>query len=279
MGAGNANRWVAEMDIPYKLYKGDCLEIMPTLEAGSVDAIITDLPYGTTACAWDEIIPFEPMWEQVKRLLKPDGVFVTTASQPFTSALVMSAAKIFKYEWIWEKARPTGFQFAKFAPMREHENILVFYSSPPTYNPELTKKDKPIKKRYPTVKSKSSNMTSNKKAEGNWTHTNPKTIIRIPQERGEHPTQKPVALFAYLIRTYTNPNDLVLDITMGSGTTIIAALLEGRRSIGIEQDPKYFAIAEKRISQAALQPSLFHATQHSVNPTRADAPKKFDIFD
>ena len=134
--------------------------------------------------------------------------------------------------------------------MREHENILVFYSSPPTYNPELIKKDKPIKKRYPTVKSKSSNMTSNKKAEGNWTHTNPKTIIRIPQERGEHPTQKPVALFAYLIRTYTNLGDTVLDICMGSGTTGVAAIQTGRNFIGIEKERKYFEIAERRIANA-----------------------------
>lgn len=129
-----------------QLIQGDCLQIMPTLEAGRVDAIITDLPYGTTACKWDSVIPFAPMWEAVKHVLKPRGAFVTTASQPFTSALIMSNPSIFKYEWIWEKTRPTGFQFAKFAPMREHENVLIFYSSPPTYNPELKKKDKPIKK-------------------------------------------------------------------------------------------------------------------------------------
>jgi site-specific DNA-methyltransferase (adenine-specific) len=173
-----------------KLYHGDCLEVLPTFPPASVDAIITDLPYGTTACAWDAIIPLDEMWNQIKRLLKKNGAFITTSSQPFTSALVMSAPKLFKYEWIWEKARPTGFQFAKYAPMREHENILIFSMASPIYNPILTKKNKPIKKKYPTVKSKSSNMTSNKKAEGFWTHDNPKTIIRIPQERGEHPTQK-----------------------------------------------------------------------------------------
>ena len=135
--AANANRWVAEMDIPYKLYKGDCLEIMPTLEAGSVDAIITDLPYGTTQCDWDSIIPLDEMWKQVKRVLKFNGVFVTTASQPFTSVLIMSNLDWFKYEWIWHKNRGSGHLNAKIMPMKYHENILVFCSGKTTFNPIL----------------------------------------------------------------------------------------------------------------------------------------------
>ncbi len=241
----------------YEILLGDGLEYMATLEAGSIDAIITDLPYGTTACAWDEIIPFAPMWDAVKRVLKPRGVFVTTASQPFTSALVMSSPEWFKYTWVWEKARPTGFQFAKYAPMREHEDIVVFAKSSPQYNPQTTTKRRPVKKRYPTVKSKSSNMTSSKIAEGYWTQDNPKTIIRIPQERGEHPTQKPVPLYAYLIRTYTNPGDTVLDFCCGSGTTGVAAIKEGRNFLGAELDSGYHAIAQKRISEAAMQMPLF----------------------
>jgi site-specific DNA-methyltransferase (adenine-specific) len=236
-----------------QLICGDCLQVLPRLEPQSVDAIITDIPYGSTACVWDVIIPFEPMWAQVKRVLKPRGVFVTTASQPFTSKLVMSNLEWFKYEWIWEKARPTGFQFAKYCPMREHENILVFGNGSSVYNPEMTPKEKPITKRYPTVKSKSSNMISDKIATGEWTHTNPKTIIKFKQEGGIHPTQKPVALYAYLIRTYTNEGDTVLDSCMGSGTTMVACVQTGRNGIGIELREDYFAIAEKRIAEAQLQ--------------------------
>jgi site-specific DNA-methyltransferase (adenine-specific) len=219
-----------------------------------VDAIIGDLPYGTTACSWDEIIPFAPMWERVKKINK--GVFVTTASQPFTSKIVMSNIKNFKYEWIWEKTRPTGFQYSKYAPMREHENIIIFSSNTTIYNPIMTKKDKPIKKKYPTVKSKSSNMTSNKKAEGNWTHNNPKTIIRIAQERGEHPTQKPVALYEYLIRTYTNEGDTVLDFTCGSGTTGVACVNTNRNCILIDKYQHWIDVSTKRIHDAQQQMRL-----------------------
>lgn len=241
----------------YSLYNIDCIEFMKTLEAQSIDAIITDLPYGTTTCKWDVIIPFAPMWEQVKRVCK--GVFVTTASQPFTSTLIVSNLKWFKYEWIWRKSRPTGFQFAKYAPMREHENITVFSENGHTYNPIKTKKPVPIKRRYPTVKSKSSNMTSSKIAEGYWTHSNPKTIIDISQERGFHPTQKPVALYEYLIHIYTNEGDTVLDFCMGSGTTGVACMKTNRNFIGCDNDTEYgyFAIAEKRIYEASQQPLLF----------------------
>ena len=233
-----------------KLYHGDCLEIMPTLEAGSIDAIITDLPYGTTACKWDVVIPFAPMWEQVKRLLKPRGAFVTTASQPFTSALVMSNPKWFKYEWIWQKEQGTGFQLAKYRPMIEHENVVVFGDNSINYNPQMVVMDKPQ-----TQKRKSNNGSSDsshlKYADERisiYTERSPTSIKRFVRDRGDHPTQKPVALYEYLIKTYTNEGDTVLDFVMGSGTTGIACKNTGRNFIGIEKDDKYFTIAEARIN-------------------------------
>jgi len=300
--AGNTNRWVAEMDVPYKLYKGDCLEIMPTLEAGSVDAIITDLPYGTTACAWDSIIPFAPMWEQVKRVLKPSGAFITTGSQPFTSVLIASNLEMFKYEWIWNKVKPSGFPSAKLKPLKQHENILVFSegatangsSRNMVYNPQMRKA---IQKNVRPINNGSSlssavfdkrKNTREAKSDIDYDPTKryPYSILEYSGQEAEcnngnreHPTQKPLALYKYLVETYTNFGDVVLDICMGSGTTIEAAIRTGRKSIGIEKEQAYYSIAESRAKLAVLQPALFHATQQSMHPTRAGVPKKFDNFE
>lgn len=241
------------------LYCGDCLEVLPMLEAHSVDAIITDLPYGTTACKWDEVIPFAPMWEQVKRVLKPRGAFVTTASQPFTSALVMSNPAWFKYEWIWRKSKPTGHLDAKRRPMKQHENIVVFSASSHVYNPQGTVTGEfKTYRQAKAIRHTIYNQERNHKEVstiGNY----PKSVLDsggVSDVEREHPTQKPVALYEYLIRTYTNEGDTVLDFTMGSGTTGVAAINTGRNFVGVEKDSNYFAIAEKRIAEAQAQLSL-----------------------
>ena len=242
----------------YKLYLGDFLEIVPSLPTQSVDAIITDLPYGTTACSWDEIIPFAPMWAAAKHVLKPRGVFVTTASQPFTSKLVMSNLEWFRYEVIWDKLLPTGFLNASMMPLKVHENIEVFSDGAGTYNPQLIKRNE-----------RRTNKANGRKFAGDggqvygafhtvsaeYDYRQPVTIFCIPNtdRDGLHPTQKPVALYSYLIQTYTNPGDTVLDITMGSGTTGCAAMITGRNFIGVELREDYFAIAEKRIKDASQQ--------------------------
>ena len=243
------------------LYLGDCLTVLPTLADKNVEAIITDLPYGQTACVWDNVIPFEPMWAQVKRILKPRGVFVTTASQPFTSKLVMSNLEWFKYEWIWEKSHATGFLDSSDKPMKQHENIEVFYGLQPTFNPQLYKKHKSQIRNGKIVR-------ANTNIYGSFENDTPRSVpidIGYPLsiqyfaspyrggESGEHPTQKPVVLYEYLIRTYTNEGDTILDFCMGSGTTGVAAVQLGRRFIGVEIDPTYFAIAARRIKQAQQQ--------------------------
>lgn len=245
-----------------QLYQGDCLEVMRTLPTGSIDAIITDLPYGTTACKWDEVIPFAPMWEQVKRVLKPRGVFVTTASQPFTSALVMSNPDWFKWEDVWRKSHATGHLNCKVMPLRQHENILVFGKGRVVYNPQISRKnvnDVRVGERSGLTSCYGkANVVSERTI--SYEDTYPRSVIDVPSanngERGLHPTQKPVALYAYLIRTYTNPGDMVADICCGSGTTGVACAQTGRNFIGIELDPGYFAIAQKRIEQAQAQMPL-----------------------
>jgi site-specific DNA-methyltransferase (adenine-specific) len=238
-----------------KLFRGDCLNFMRTMPAGSVDAIITDLPYGTTACSWDTIIPFAPMWEAVKRVLKPRGVFVTTASQPFTSLLVCSNLEWFKYEWIWQKDQVTNPQLAKFMPLKNYESVVVFCDGATTYNPQNIKPAS-IKRRADTAGINLGHLALSKSYTQEFTNY-PKMVLYFDAERGEHPTQKPVALYKYLIQTYTNPGEKVLDFCMGSGTTGCAAVETGRDFIGVEKEADYFEIAEKRIAQAELQPQLF----------------------
>jgi len=233
-----------------QLIHGDCLEEMPKLQDHSIDMILCDLPYGTTACKWDTVIPFEPLWTQYKRLIKDNGAIVLTASQPFTSALVMSNVKMFKYEWIWNKVTGRGHLVAKHRPMAQHENILVFGNGKVKYNPQMVLMEKPQKGRSMEA-SRTSIMGGHTTKESETiirTHKYPKTIITQGVDgKYVHPTQKPVALFEYLIKTYTNEGDLVLDNCMGSGTTGVACKNLNRNFIGIEIDPDYFKIAEKRI--------------------------------
>jgi site-specific DNA-methyltransferase (adenine-specific) len=238
------------------LLQGDCLTLLPTLAAGSVDLVLADLPYGTTACKWDCVIPLTPLWEQYRRVLKPDGVIVLTACQPFTTTLINSNREWFRYTWVWDKVNLfTNQMNAKRMPMRQHEDILIFCANTPTYNPQwrmgtpyTTRRRSQIEV-YAITRRDGVNLTG---------RMYPGTVIAIPgrnpAEQGSHPTQKPVALMTYLIRTYSNPGDTVLDNCFGSGTTGVAAVQEGRSFIGMEQSAKYFAIAERRIAQA--QPAL-----------------------
>jgi site-specific DNA-methyltransferase (adenine-specific) len=234
-----------------KLMKGDCLERMKEIETGSVDLILADPPYGTTACKWDSIIPLEPMWEQLKRIIKPNGAIVMTASQPFTTILIGSNMKGFRYSWVWEKEQWVNFQHAKRQPLKVHEDICVFGVKSPLYNPQgLIPCD--IKK---SNKFKGGNLghcgSEKKRSEYKQSFKNyPKSIQKFTRERGIHPTQKPVALMEYLIKTYTNEGETVLDFTMGSGTTGVAAKNLNRSFIGIELDENYFNIAKDRIEKA-----------------------------
>lgn len=229
------------------LMHGDCLEKMAEIPTGSVDLVLTDPPYGTTACAWDAVIPFEPMWREVRRVLKPRGAAVFTASQPFTSALVMSNVGWFKYQWVWQK-EPTGNLNAKRMPMPEHEDVLVFGRGF-VYNPQGLRPT--LRKRSASDNSKTQNYGAQKRQPYEQTVTGyPTSILPIAKEKGLHPTQKPVALMEYLIRTYTNEGETVLDFTMGSGTTGVACVNTSRKFIGIERDDKYFEIAQQRIVSA-----------------------------
>ena len=236
-----------------KIYLGDCLEVMKDIPDGSVDAIITDPPYGTTDCKWDSVIPFEPMWEQLKRIIKPKGAIVLFGSQPFTSALVMSNPKAFKYSAVWDKVNAASGLHAKIQPLRSHEDLLVFGYGRLSYRPQM----EPAKARTDKPRSiPNGDAFSGKTSErvyNNGGFKYPKTIWRFSNanQRGKaHPTQKPVALLEYLVRTYTNEGETVLDFTIGSGTTAVAAINTGRNFIGIEKDEKYFEIASKRIKDA-----------------------------
>ncbi len=223
-------------------YQGDCLEVMKGIEDKSIDMILCDLPYGTTACKWDTIIPFEPLWEQYKRIIKDNGAIVLTASQPFTSALVMSNIKMFKYEWIWDKKISGNPLLAKYQPLKTHEDICVFSKKTHKYFPEMRKGKMRTKG---GGKSKLLNMEMSKSVNDDYY---PISIIEYSNaKRGIHPTQKPVALFEYLIKTYTNEGDLVLDNTAGSGTTGVACKNTNRNFILIEQDEKYCEVIKERV--------------------------------
>lgn len=232
------------------LMRGDCMERMKEITDGSVDLVLTDPPYGTTQCKWDAVIPFEPMWEQVWRVLKPNGAAVFTASQPFTSALVMSNPKMFRYDWTWRKPKGTGHLNAKRQPMRDKEDILVFCATSPAYSPQFTTGDPyPAKSGRKQYEGYGTDKRAGNPSDG---RRYPKQVIEFGGvERGTvHPTQKPVALMEYLIRTYTNEGETVLDFTMGSGTTGVACVKTGRNFIGIERDEGYFQIASERIKHA-----------------------------
>lgn len=230
------------------LMQGDCLERMKEIQDGSVDLILTDPPYQTTACKWDSMIPLEPMWEHLKRVIKPNGAIVMTASQPFTTTLISSNLPMFKYCWVWDKKIPSGMSYARYQPMRQHEDVVVFCDGKTTYNAQKTLRDKPIKGGGMS-KGETTNNQNLKALKKTYTHKNPTTLISFDKVRrgSVHPTQKPVALMEYLIKTYTNEGDTVLDFTSGSGTTGVAAANTGRKFIGVELDQDYFEIAKNRI--------------------------------
>lgn len=238
-----------------KIYNEDCLEGMKKIPDGSVDMILCDLPYGTTACKWDTIIPFEPLWEQYNRLIKDNGAIVLTAAQPFTSNLVMSNPKMFKYSWIWDKVKPSGFQVAKYRPMMRQEDVLVFGKGRINYNPIMTLREK-VKTSRVYSSSDSNPLKNNDGKNRTYTHKYPQSILTFSNavQKGKvHPTQKPLALFEYLIKTYTNEGELVLDNCMGSGTTAIACMNTKRNFIGFETDEEYFNKSLQRIENNVAQ--------------------------
>ena len=244
------------------ILNGDCLDLMKNIESGSIDMILCDLPYGTTACKWDCVLPLEKIWIEYKRLIKPNGAIVLTASQPFTSVLTCSNLDWFKYEWIWLKNQGSNFATVKYQPMKEHESVLVFANGKTIYNPIMQPRTKSAQERlkyditeykgdkrdvFGGLKDNGKNMSYNKD------ERNPSSyqfFEVVPRHKGTlHPTQKPVALFEYLIKTYTNENDLVLDNTAGSGTTAIACLNTNRNYICMEKDENYYNIGLKRVKE------------------------------
>lgn len=235
----------------FELHCGDCLKVMPRLPDGCADAIIADIPYGTTACAWDVVIPFEPMWKQIKRLIKPRGAVVLFASQPFTSALIMSNPVWYRYGWVWDKSITGNPFLANHSPLKIHEDICVFSCESHNYYPQM---------RYGQMRRKGGGYSKLHDVLCSTSCNNeyhPVSILDFSNAvRGEHPTQKPTPLLEYLTRTYTCQGETVLDFTMGSGTTIEACLRTGRYGIGIEKDVAIFETARKRIEAAAQQPLL-----------------------
>jgi DNA modification methylase len=225
-----------------KLYNGDCLEIMKTIQDKSIDAIITDPPYGTTACKWDSVIPFDLMWEQLNRIIKPNGAIVLFGSEPFSSALRMSNIKNYKYDWKWLKEQGVGQLSCKKRPLKKTEDIMIFNTK--TYNPQGLKDCNIIKKAY-----KKNTIYNAQKDYVQKKTGYPNNILKFNRElkNRKHPTQKPLALMEYLIKTYTNELETILDFTMGSGSTGVACCNTNRDFIGIELDKDYFKIAEQRI--------------------------------
>ena len=233
-----------------KLYQGDCLECMKEIPDESIDMILCDLPYGTTQNKWDSIIPLEQLWSEYNRIIKPNGAIVLTSQGVFTAQLILSQPKLFKYKWVWEKSKPTNFLNAKKQPLRKHEDVCVFYKKPPVYNPQMTQGE-------PYNKGVRKNQLS-----GSYGDFQPVEVssageryptdiiyVKTAESEGEviHPTQKPVALGRYLIKTYTNPGDIVLDNTFGSGSFLVAALLEGRNFIGIEKNEDVALFKKEKI--------------------------------
>lgn len=244
------------------IQQGDCLELMKKIPDKHIDMILCDLPYGTTACKWDAIIPFEPLWRQYERIIKDKGAIVLTASQPFTSALVMSNPKMFKYEWIYQKTAGSNFATLKYQPMKEHESILVFSKETHFYYPIFEERSgNEVGKTRKSARNISTKDSSNGEVYGQITRDrdtreygelrNPGSIQkfnnRVPSDRGLHPTQKPVALMEYLIKTYTQENEIVVDNCAGSFSTGVAAINLNRKFIGYELDEKYFEIGKERL--------------------------------
>ncbi len=239
-----------------KVYNMDCIEGMKLIPDWSIDCIITDPPYWTTDCRWDHVIPFEPMWKELKRIIKPNGAIVLFWSEPFSSALRMSNIKNYKYDWKWDKVRGSNFATVKKRPFNSFEDIAIFYKKQPTYNPQMWE-GKPYEQKQGFVgEAKQTGLNRKEVITKSNGDRYPLSIIRNSKENGLHPTQKPVALIEYLIKTYTNEWDTVLDFTMWSGTTAIACMNTNRNFIWFELDKWYFDIANKRIEDITI--SLFH---------------------
>lgn len=237
-------------DLVGRVHVGDCLDVLPSVTRSSIDLILADLPYGTTRNHWDSVIDLATLWQQYERIIKPHGTIALTAAQPFASVLVTSNLRLFRYEWIWAKTIGSGQLNAKRQPLRVHESILVFYKKPGTYNAHMTE-GSPYKVRRTgsAWTGRGYNAQRDHIAENTGTRV-PKSVLSVanPRIRGGHPTQKPLELFEYLISTYTNPGDVVLDNVLGSGTTAIAAERLGRAWVGMELDPQYAAMANARIA-------------------------------
>lgn len=260
------------------LMQGDCLELLPLVPDGSIDMVLCDLPYGTTQNKWDSVLPLDRLWAEYWRVVKSNGAVVLTAQTPFDKVLGVSCLRHLKYEWIWQKEMGTGHLNAKKQPMKFHENVLVFYRAQCTYNPQFE---------VGTPYSQKSGRGSTNYGEQERIVTEsdgrryPKSVQVIARDRGGvHPTQKPVALMEYLIRTYTNPGDTVLDNTMGSGTTGVAAANTGRRFIGMEMDAGYFEIAAERIANASpandnVRPAVAPQQPAAVVAANDNAPDLF----
>ena len=233
------------------LRQGDCLEVLKDIPSGSVDMVMTDMPYGTTACKWDTVVDLDALWIEIKRIVKPNAAIVMTASQPFTTTLISSNIKNFKYNWVWQKSRFANQMLAKKQPLKIHEDICVFYQKQCTYNPQgLIKVDKITKQGARVTDNNGGGLRATSYKQ---THTNYPRSVQVFKSASKtvHSTQKPVELMKYLIKTYTNEQDVVIDMFMGSGSTGVAAINTNRRFIGIELDPDYFKIAEERINTAA----------------------------
>lgn len=245
------------------LHNGDCIDLMDFIESGSVDMIFCDLPYGTTVCKWDAIIPFDIIWKHYLRIIKDNGAIVLTSSQPFTSALIMSNPALFKYEWIWQKTHPKGHLNAKKQPMRAHESVLIFYKNQPTYNPQKTHGHNRKVAKTSYVKEHTGNSVYGRESRD----TNYDSTERYPLSvqvfanadltQVLHPTQKPVSLVEYMIKTYSNEGELILDNCSGSGTTGVACLNLKRKCILMEKDEAYFNVSIERLKNHVAQTTLF----------------------
>lgn len=248
----------------FLLFKGDCLSLLAGVQGKSVDMVCADLPYGTTSCKWDTVIPLPPLWEHYKRVVKDNGAIVLTSAQPFTSMLISSNLKAFKYEWIYEKTNPKGFLSAKKRPLTAHENVLVFSFGTPPYYPQKWKIPEHLRTKRKHATTKSVGECYGNVNIKRWDDDGsrfPTSVIGFSNRAGRHgnlhPTQKPVELIKYLISTYTNSGEVVLDNCMGSGTTGVACLETSRKFIGIEKDEKYFEIARNRIEKELSQGRLW----------------------
>ena len=230
---------------------GDCLDVMRSVPSASVDMILCDLPYGTTQNKWDSVIPFEPLWSEYWRITKPNAAVVLTAQCPFDKALGASQLRYLKYEWIWEKGRATGHLNVKKQPMKAHENVMIFYREQCTYNPQMIEGEKYHVGGGSSKKDNYGDFGTIRENDGSMRY--PRSIQQFAHQSGFHPTQKPVALMEYLIRTYTNEGDTVLDFTMGSGSTLVAAVNTNRNGVGIELREDYYNIAQRRVQEAQAQ--------------------------